>query len=256
MPALSAAARAYDQAYQQMRLSQAEKARLDIEKAQLDIQEKRRQTEMESPSGRAAMAGDIAATLEQMRQKEEGIQISPEIARRTLEKGGPSILAATQMQGELDVESKIKQARREALTGFLTGEKSLIPTARVEAAGVSQTVPASMAGDTSAQIQENVYNATWPRLATGYVSMGYDKQTAESLAKKEAMQNAFKTEKSGKITILSIDGSTTKTYSDAEAKSALQDPDTPEAIKQQLRVFIGPEKRSTASSWVTKSLGR
>ena len=98
MPALTAAARAYDQAYEQMKISQAEKARLDLEKLQLDVAEKRRQQEMASPSGRVAAAAEAAATLEQDKQKAEGIAIGPELAKRSIEAGGPSLLQATKMQ--------------------------------------------------------------------------------------------------------------------------------------------------------------
>ena len=57
-------------AYKQARAMQAEKAQLELEKLQLDLAEKRREQELSSPSGRATMAADIAATLEQDRQKE------------------------------------------------------------------------------------------------------------------------------------------------------------------------------------------
>lgn len=238
-------------AYRAQRALEAEKANIDYQKAMMDYREKLRET----PEGRITEAEELARRAEQVKQQREGIPMG-EVAREAALRGGMNLLEASKAQGEYDVNQRVLATRQAAIENILAGGKGLIPTASVNVGGITQTVPASMAALTSAQIQENVYNATWPRVAAGYVSRGYDRQTAESLAKKETMQNAFQTEKNGKITILSVDGYTTKTYSDAEAKATLQDPDTPEKIKEQLRVFLGPEKKSTASSWINTRLGR
>jgi hypothetical protein len=82
-------------AYKQAQAMQAEKQNLELEKLRLDMAEKYKEREMSSPSGRATMAADIAATLEQDKQKEMGIPLSEQMGSRMVEKGGPSILEAT-----------------------------------------------------------------------------------------------------------------------------------------------------------------
>lgn len=56
-------------AYKQARAMQAEKAQLELEKLQLDLAEKRREQELSSPSGRATRAAEVAAFLEQEKQR-------------------------------------------------------------------------------------------------------------------------------------------------------------------------------------------
>ena len=58
----------------------------------------------------------------------------------------------------MDVESKVRQAKRDALTSFLMGEQSLVPTAKVDVGGITQTVPAGVAPTAMADIQSQAYN--------------------------------------------------------------------------------------------------
>ena len=82
MPAITQAARDYDQAMRQQFAMDAEKQSLELEKLQLDLAEKRKEQEMSSPSGRATQAADIAAFLEQEKQKESGIPIGEQMASK------------------------------------------------------------------------------------------------------------------------------------------------------------------------------
>ena len=127
-------------AYKQAQAMQAEKQSLELEKLQLDLAEKRKEQEMSSPSGRATRAGEIAAFLEQEQQKDVGIPIGEQMASKMVAQGGPGILEATKMQGELDVEARVRQAKRDAMMNMAAGEKSLLPTANVDLGGVKQTV--------------------------------------------------------------------------------------------------------------------
>ena len=149
MPALTQAARDYDKAYEQMKYNQAMKSGLELEKLQLDLAKARNEQEMESPSGRATRAAEVAAFLEQEQQKEVGIPIGQEMGARMTAAGGPSILEATKMQGELDVEARIRDAKQRSMENYLAGEKSLMPTASVDVGGVRQTVLAPQAGKTT-----------------------------------------------------------------------------------------------------------
>jgi hypothetical protein len=254
MPALSAAARAYDQAYEQMKISQAEKARLDLEKLQLDVAEKRRQQEMASPSGRVAAAAEAAAALEQDKQMAEGIQIGPELAKRSIEAGGPSLLQATKMQGEMDVESKVRQAKRDALTSFLMGEQSLVPTAKVDVGGITQTVPAGIAPTAMADIQAQAYNASWPKISAVLQDQGYAKEDADRQAKQTAASQIMKNSNSGKIDIPL--GDTVISVPMDKAMQMYKDPSTPKAIRKQLELVFGAPEVPAASSWINTRLGR
>jgi hypothetical protein len=254
MPALTEAARAYDKAYEQMKISQAEKSRLELEKLQLDVAEKRRQQEMASPSGRVTAAAEAAAALEQDKQMAEGIQIGPELAKRSIEAGGPSLLQATKMQGEMDVESKVRQAKRDALTSFLMGEQSLVPTAKVDVGGITQTVPAGAAPTAMADIQAQAYNAGWPKISSVLQDQGYSKEDADRQAKQMAASQLMKNANNGKIDF-EVGNSVISVPID-KAMQMYKDPSTPKKIREKLMLFFGEPEVPAASSWVNTRLGR
>ena len=60
-------------AYRAQKAIEAEKDRLKFEELQLDLAEKRRRQEMESPSGRGTTAAEVAAKIEEINQEEKGI---------------------------------------------------------------------------------------------------------------------------------------------------------------------------------------
>ena len=254
MPALTQSARDYENALIQNRQLQAaveaarlEKARFDVEKAQ-----------EETLAGRVALGERIAMINERDRQAKEGTFIGQDVSKKVLapsDKGGIGLLEGTRMQAELDLQNRMEQGRLGAIREYGI-EKGILPSAKVSVGGITQTVPAEAAAKTSAQIQEDVFRVSVPRIAAGYIARGYDPETAQKLAMEDQMNASIQGERKGKITILSADGTTTKTYSDSEARMALKDPDVPESVKQQIRAFIGPEKQRTAPSWVNKSLGR
>ena len=243
-------------AYKQARAMQAEKAQLELEKLQLDLAEKRREQELSSPSGRATMAADIAATLEQDRQKEVGIPIGEEMGARMVAKGGPSILEATKMQGELDVEAKIRDAKKKSMENYLAGEKSLMPTASVDVGGVKQTVLAPQAGKTTADINQQIWQAQVPQLTKAYIAQGYDPDTAVKMAGSDVTKNLFKAQSSGKVVLATNDGLNTISYTNEQAQRMWRDPSTPKFIKTQLNNFFGESEEPTASSYIKSRLGR
>ena len=243
-------------AYKQAKAMQAEKQSLELEKLQLDLAEKRKEQEMSSPSGRATQAADIAAFLEQEKQKESGIPIGEQMASKMVAQGGPGILEATKMQGELDVEARVKQARRDAMMNFAAGEKSLLPTANINLGGVSRTVLAQEAGRTSADIYKQVFTNQTPQLAEGYIARGYDRDTAIKMAAADVQDMLVKERSSGKVTLMSADGLTSRAISDKEAMMMWRDPKTPKVIREQLNQIYGQSEEPQAASWIKTRLGR
>ena len=229
---------------------------MQMEGIQLDLAEKRRKQEMESPSGRATQAADIAAFLEQEKQKDVGIPIGEQMASKMVAQGGPSILEATKMQGELDVEARIKQAKRDAMMNFAAGEKSLLPTASVDVGGVKQTVLAPQIGKTTADINQQIWQAQVPQLTKAYIAQGYDPDTAVKMAGSDVTKNLFKAQSSGKVVLTSNDGMSTISYTNEQAQKMWKDPSTPKFIKTQLNNFFGESEQPAAANWVKTRLGR
>jgi hypothetical protein len=243
-------------AYKQAQAMQAEKQSLELEKLQLDLAEKRKEQEMSSPSGRATRAGEIAAFLEQEQQKDVGIPIGEEMASKMVAQGGPGILEATKMQGELDVEARIRQARRDAMMNMAAGEKSLLPTASVDLGGVKQTVLAGQAGKTSADIYGQIYRNQVPQVASTYEAEGYDRDSAIRMASQDVRKELVKASTGGKVVLTGADGLSTISYSNEQAERMWRDPKTPKGIKVQLNNFFGESEEPTASSYIKSRLGR
>jgi hypothetical protein len=243
-------------AYRASKAMQAEEDALKMEKLRMDISKAREEETMSTPIGRAGRAADVAAFLEQEKQKESGIPIGEEIGARMIAKGGPSILEATKMQGQLDVEARARQARVDAAKNYLAGEKSLLPTANVDLGGVKQTVLASEAGRTSADIYKQVFTNQTPQLAEGYIARGYDRDTAIKMAAADVQDMLVKERSSGKVTLMSADGLTSRAISDKEAMMMWRDPKTPKVIREQLNQIYGQSEEPQAASWIKTRLGR
>jgi hypothetical protein len=243
-------------AYRASKAMKAEEDALKMEKLRMDISKAREEETMSTPIGRAGRAADVAAFLEQEKQKESGIPIGEEMGARMIAKGGPSILEATKMQGQLDVEARARQARVEAAKNYLAGEKSLLPTASVDLGGVKQTVLASEAGRTSADIYKQVFTNQTPQLAEGYIARGYDRDTAIKMAAADVQDMLVKERSSGKVTLMSADGLTSRAISDKEAMMMWRDPKTPKVIREQLNQIYGQSEEPQAASWIKTRLGR
>ena len=256
MPALTQAARDYDKAYEQMKYNQAMKSGLELEKLQLDLAKARNEQEMESPSGRATRAAEVAAFLEQEKQKEVGIPIGQEMGARMTAAGGPSILEATKMQGELDVEAKIRDAKRRTMENYLAGEKSLMPTATVDLGGVKRTVLSEQAGRTSADIYGQIYRNQVPQVASTHEAEGYDRDSAIRMASQDVRKELVKASTGGKVVLTGADGLSTISYSNEQAERMWRDPKTPKGIKAQLNNFFGESEEPPASSYIKSRLGR
>jgi len=239
-------------AYRASRAMQAEEDALRMQKLRQEVEKGYDET----PRGKASKAADLAAFLEQEKQKESGIPIGEEMGARMTSKGGPSILEATKMQGELDVESKMRQARVASIENSLAGGKSLLPTADINIGGVQRTVLAPEVGRTTADINQQIWQAQVPQLTRAYIAQGYDPDTAVKMAGSDVTKNLFKAQSSGKVVLTSNDGMSTISYTNEQAQKMWKDPSTPKFIKTQLNNFFGESEQPAAANWIKTRLGR
>jgi hypothetical protein len=236
----------------------AEEDSLKMEKLRQDVEKGRQEAEKtieETPVGKAKKAADITAFLEQQKQQEYGIPIGEEMGARMTAPGGPSILEASKMQGELDIESKMRKAKIDSAKNSLIGGKSLMQTADVGMGGVKQTVLASEAGAAGANIYGQIYTSQVPILADTYIAEGYDRDTAVRMASADVRKELVKASTGGKV-ILSVGDNQTMSYSNEEAERKWRDPQTPKAIKAQLNLIFGQQEEPQAASWIKSRLGR
>jgi hypothetical protein len=256
MPAITQAAKDYDAALQRMASEKAMKSDLELQKLQFDLAKARDEQEMSSPSGRSTKAAEIAATLEQDKQRQFGTPIQEGMAQRMTSAGGPSILDATRMQAELDVSAKAGEARRAALMNFAAGEKSLLPTTTVEMGGTKQNVLSTEAGAAGSNIYGQIYKSQVPILADTYIAEGYDRDTAVRMASADVRKELVKASTGGKVVLAGADGLSTISYSNEQAERMWRDPKTPKSIKVQLNNFFGESEEPQATSWIKSRLGR
>ena len=245
-------------AYRAGNAAKAEENALKMERLRQDVEKGRQEAEKtieETPVGKAKKAADITAFLEQQKQQEYGIPIGEEMGARMTAQGGPSILEASRMQGELDIESKMRKAKIDSAKNSLIGGKSLMQTADVGMGGVKQTVLASEAGAAGANIYGQIYTSQVPILADTYIAEGYDRDTAVRMASADVRKELVKASTGGKV-ILSVGGNQTMSYSNEEAERKWRDPQTPKLIKDQLNLVFGEQEQPQAASWIKSRLGR
>jgi hypothetical protein len=239
-------------AYRASKAAKAEEDSLRMQQLRLSVEKANEETTI----GRTSKAADIAAFLEQEKQKDVGIPIGEEMGSRMVERGGPSILEATKMQGQLDVEAKMRQAKVEAAKNILAGEKSLLPTADINLGGVKRTVLAPEAGRTSADIYGQIYRNQVPQVASTYEAEGYDRDSAIRMASQDVRKELVKASTGGKVVLTGADGLSTISYSNEQAERMWRDPKTPKGIKVQLNNFFGESEEPTASSYIKSKTGR
>lgn len=242
-------------AYRASKAMQAEEDALKMEKLRMDISKAREEETMSTPIGRAGRAADVAAFLEQEKQKESGIPIGDEMGARMIAKGGPSILEATKMQGQLDVEARARQARVDAAKNYLAGEKSLLPTADINLGGVKRTVLAPEVGTAGADIYSQIYRTQVPQVAATYEAEGQPRDTAIKMASADVRSKLTGAASSGKIPLIAANGN--PIFVTVPQAAQLLDSDiTPQFMKNQLREALGGQEQPKAASWIKSRLGR
>jgi hypothetical protein len=255
MPAITQAARDYDQALQQKQYNDAMKSQLELQKLQFDVAKSREEADMSTAIGRSSKAADVAAFLEQEKQKESGIPIGEQMASKMVAQGGPSILEATKMQGQLDVEARARQARVDAAKNYLAGEKSLLPTADINLGGVKRTVLAPEVGIAGADIYSQIYRTQVPQVAATYEAEGQPKDTAIKMASADVRSKLTGAAASGKIPLIAANGN--PLFITVPQAIQLLDSDiTPQFMKNQLKDALEGKIEPQASSWIKTRLGR
>jgi len=255
MPAITQEARDYDRAMQQMQYDRAMKSELELQKLQFDVAKAREESEMSTAIGRSSKAADIAAFLEQEKQKEFGIPIGEQMASKMVAQGGPSILEATKMQGQLDVEAKARQARVDAAKNYLAGEKSLLPSADINLGGVKRTVLASEVGTAGADVYSQIYRTQVPQVAATYEAEGQSRDTAIKMASADVRSKLTGAAASGKIPLIAANGN--PIFVTVPQAIQLLDSDiTPQFMKNQLKDALEGKVEPQAASWIKTRLGR
>jgi hypothetical protein len=253
MPALTQSARDYENALVQNRQLQAAVEAARIDKLRFDIEKAREET----MAGRAELGERIAMINERDRQAKEGVAIGSDVAKRVLSpsaKGGIGLLEGTKMQSEMELQNRMEQGRLGAIQQYGV-EKGIIPSAKVDVGGITQTVPAMQAPQIQADTQTEIYNASVPRLKGIFLSQGYSEQEATKLASDAATKEIIKNSNSGKISMLLQDGSIVS-LDLQKAMQMAKDPSTPPSIKSQIIKALGETETPSASTWVNTRLGR
>lgn len=242
-------------AYKQAKTMQAEENALKLQKLRMDIAKGQEEYDMSTPIGRAGRAADIAAFLEQEKQKESGIPIGEEMGARMTAKGGPSILEATKMQGQLDVEARARQARVDAAKNYLAGEKSLLPTADINLGGVKRTVLAEEVGTAGADVYSRIYRTQVPQVAATYEAEGQSRDNAIKMASADVRSKLTGAVSSGKIPLIAANGN--PLFITVPQAIQLLDSDiTPQFMKNQLKDALEGKIEPQATSWIKSRLGR
>jgi len=238
-----------------MQYDKAMKSELELQKLQFDAAKAREDYDMSTALGRASKAGDIAAFLEQEKQKDVGIPIGEQMASKMVAQGGPSILEATKMQGQLDVEARARQARVDAAKNYLAGEKSLLPTADINLGGVKRTVLASEAGTAGADVYSQIYRTQVPQVAATYEAEGQSRDTAIKMASADVRSKLTGAAASGKIPLMAANGN--PIFVTVPQAIQLLDSDiTPQFMKNQLKDALEGKVEPQAASWIKTRLGR
>jgi len=255
MPAITQAARDYDKAMQQMQYDKAMKSELELQKLQFDVAKAREEADMSTAIGRAGKAADVAVFLEQEKQKEFGIPIGEQMASKMVAQGGPSILEATKMQGQLDVEARARQARIDAAKNYLAGEKSLLPSADINLGGVKRTVLASEVGTAGADVYSQIYRTQVPQVAATYEAEGQSRDTAIKMASADVRSKLTGAAASGKIPLIAANGNPIF-VTVPQAVQLLDSDITPQFMKNQLKDALEGKVEPQAASWIKTRLGR
>jgi len=215
------------------------------------LQEKMRET----PESKIALAEDMAMRREALKQKQQGIEFG-DVAKNAALQEDLSLLEASKKQGAADIENRMLAARGQAMENILMGGKGLVPTATVNMGGVKQQVLPEQVGRTTADINEQIFQAQVPQLTKAYIAQGYDPDTAVKMAGSDVTKNLFKAQSSGKVVLTSNDGMSTISYTNEQAQKMWKDPSTPKFIKTQLNNFFGESEQPAAGNWIKTRLGR
>jgi len=238
-------------AYKNAKALEGAKKQLEYQKALMDVQEKIQET----PEARINKSAELAQIAEQLKQQQEGVPFG-DVAKKAALEDNMNLLEASKQQGLSNVEQRAREARIGAIQNYLAGEKALQPTATVDMGGVKRTVLAPMAGQTSADTFNQIYQNQVPQLAKAYMAEGFDNDTAYKMAAADTRNALVKDRSQGKVTIMSSDFSTSYAIPYQEARKMWEDPKTPAITKTQLNKIFGESEQPKAQSWIQTRLGK
>ena len=250
MPAITQAAKDYDAALQKMASEKAMRSDLELQKLQLDLQEKMRET----PESKIALAEDMAMRRETLRQKQQGIEFG-DVAKNAALQENLSLLDASKKQGAADIQNRMFTARDQAMENILMGGKGLVPTATVNMGGVKQQVLPEQAGRTGANIYGQIYQTQVPQLAATYEAEGQPRDTAIRMASADVRSKLTGAASSGKIPLIAANGNPIF-ITVPQAAQLLSSDTTPQFMKNQIEEALGGKEQPVAASWIKTRLGR
>ena len=250
MPAITQAAKDYDAALQKMASEKAMRSDLELQKLQLDLQEKIRET----PESKIALAEDMAMRREALRQKQQGIEFG-DVAKNAALQENLSLLDASKKQGAADIQNRMFTARDQAMENILMGGKGLVPTATVNMGGVKQQVLPEQAGRTGANIYGQIYQTQVPQLAATYEAEGQPRDTAIRMASADVRSKLTGAASSGKIPLIAANGNPIF-ITVPQAAQLLSSDTTPQFMKNQIEEALGGKEQPAAASWIKSRLGR
>jgi len=236
--------------YRKQRALEAEKDRLAYQKAAIELENKM----LETPEGRIAQAEELTKRAEETRQQREGVKFG-DVARQVAMDEGKSLLAAGMAQRDYDINQRVLAARQGAIENILTGEKGLIPTAKVDVGGMTATVPFSSGGEAMASSYRQIYRNMVPELAATFEAEGQSRDMAIKMASADVRSKLTGAATGGKIPLIAANGNPIF-LSVSQAAQLLYSDTTPQFIKNQIAEALEGKEQPAAANWIKTRLGR
>jgi len=236
--------------YRKQRALEAEKDRLAYQKAAIELENKM----LETPEGRIAQAEELTKRAEETRQQREGVKFG-DVARQVAMDEGKSLLAAGMAQRDYDINQRVLAARQGAIENILTGEKGLIPTAKVDVGGMTATVPFSSGGEAMASSYRQIYRNMVPELAATFEAEGQSRDMAIKMASADVRSKLTGAATGGKIPLIAANGNPIF-LSVSQAAQLLYSDTTPQFIKNQISEALEGKEQPAAANWIKTRLGR
>jgi hypothetical protein len=249
MPAITEAGKAWEKAYNQKLINDQLQSQFATEKAQYELAALRDKQEMSSMSGRAAKAAEAATVLEQMRQKDQGVDISnaPIVP-------GKSLLDMNKEEGQRLIDERVKQFKQAAVQNFLVKE-NIMPSAKYDAGGISGETLAYQAPQTQSNVRRQVYQNDYNDFYDMNIHKGESPEVAHQNAIQSAADKQMKAESSGKATVV-LPNFGTYTATPEQLNKMLKDPSTPDTVRKAIsEQWGGGQQKQSGSDWVRNKLG-
>jgi hypothetical protein len=233
-------------AYKQAKQLEGAKKQLEYQKALLDVEEKL----SERPESKISKAAELYQTMEQMKQKQEGIPFEDVAKQAALDKG-MNLLEANKQQGLYNIEQAGLRGKMAGIEAQLTGQKSLVPTEQYKYQGVSGT---TLSGQGAAQLsnaRRNVFQADYNDFYDMAKFQGVDDQQAHQIAIQKSEQKALKSQ--DKIGIM-LPGGGTFVSTPEKMNQMRDDPNTPQGVRDAIIAQWGAGNKQTAQSWLSSRI--